>query len=183
MKIEPVTLDPRRAGQVTRYHTWPRLREQSVGEHSWQVQRILLAVWPDAPRHLILHCMTHDVGESVSGDPPYPIKALNVDLKKACDRIEREAHWMMAVDWWLPSSVQLSDFEAYVFKLCEFIEMWEWGLFEMDLGNQHAQLVVERCVDGMMAREKALREEFEQNHVLAGILSRVAKYVEKRRAA
>lgn len=183
MKIEPVTLDPRRAGQVTRYHTWPRLREQSVGEHSWQVQRILLAVWPDAPRHLILHCMTHDVGESVSGDPPYPIKALNVDLKKACDRIEREAHLMMTVDWYLPSATLLSDFESHVFKICEFVEMWEWGLFEQSLGNQNAELVVMRCLEGVNTRIETLVSEYERMPTLDFILSRVNKYMEKRRAA
>lgn len=34
--FHPQTIDPRRAGEVTRYHTWSRLREQSVGEHCWQ---------------------------------------------------------------------------------------------------------------------------------------------------
>lgn len=147
MKLEPATLDPRRALQVTRYHTWPRLREQSVGEHSMQVMRILLAVWPDAPRHLLIHCLTHDIGETVSGDPPYPIKALNPVLKQECDRIEREAHLLMSKTWNVPLPVKLTDLEHYVFKLCEFIEMWEWGLFEKGLGNQHAELVSDRCLD------------------------------------
>jgi 5'-deoxynucleotidase YfbR-like HD superfamily hydrolase len=149
VKLEPATLDPRRAGQVTRYHTWPRLREQSVGEHSWQVARVLLAIWPAAPRRLLVHCVTHDIGETVAGDPPYPVKALNPDLKTACDRIEGAAHDMMAMTWMLPVRLALPEHERAAFKLAEFIEMWEWGLFELSMGNSNAALVVSRCADGV----------------------------------
>jgi hypothetical protein len=145
MELEPATLDPRRALQVTRYHTWPRNRDQSVGEHSMQVMRILLAIWPNCPRHMLVHCLKHDLGETVSGDPPYPIKALNPDLKQACDRIEGEAVKMMEAVWMVPHSAELAPLEYKVFKLAEFIEMWEWGRFELQMGNIHAELVCKRC--------------------------------------
>lgn len=180
MKLHDQTLDPRRAGQVTRFHTWPRLREQSVGEHSWQVLRILLAIWPGAPRHLLIHCVTHDVGETVSGDPPYPIKVLNVDLKQACDRIEREAHLLMSDSWRLPLPCDLSEEEKIIFKLAEFVEMWEWGVFEVGMGNSYAGLVVDRCVEGILERVEALRAH--DAEWVRQIVQNVGWYTEKRRA-
>lgn len=141
----PQTLDPRRAGQVTRYHTWPRVREQSVGEHSWQVLRVLLAIWPDAPRHVMVHAVTHDVGETGPGDAPYPSKANSPVLKAEHDRIEREVHLAMSTKWSLPPPSDLTVIERDVFKMAEYIEMWEWGLGELELGNASAALVASRC--------------------------------------
>jgi 5'-deoxynucleotidase YfbR-like len=180
LELKAETLDPRRAGQVTRYHTWPRIREQSVGEHSWQVLRVLLAIWPDAPRHVIVHCLTHDIGETVSGDPPYPVKAMNPDMKEACDRVELDAHRRMARDWFLPGPSHLSDMEKTIFKMAEFIEMWEWALFEISMGNSNAVLVMERCLEAMIDRESYLRDGFGNNVLAAGVLVRTGQYCEKR---
>ncbi len=138
--------DPRCALQVSRYHTWPRIREQSVGEHSAQVMRILLALWPQAPRHLLVHCLIHDIGEAVSGDPPFPVKRDNPNLKAECDRIEREAHLEMCLPWSLPAPVLLLHSEALVFKVAEYLEMYEWGMYEMRLGNQYGKRVRDRCL-------------------------------------
>lgn len=137
------TLDPRRAGQVTRYHTWPRVREQSVGEHSWQVARVVLALWPDAPRHVLVHCLFHDVGEVV-GDLPYPMKRNDPVLRQRMEHAEFCAHLGMCLPWQLPAPVELSAEEKAVFKLAEYIEFWEWALYEISLGNQNARLVMTR---------------------------------------
>jgi len=166
--------DPRWAGQVTRYHTWPRIREQSVGEHSWQVMRILLAIWPDAPRHMLLHCLTHDVGEMVSGDPPYPVKKNNPVLKEEMDRIERDAHLSMCIPWSFPPPSSLTENEYKIFKLCEFIEMWEWAIFEMDLGNSHAELVKDRC-------RKAMEKIWVDSLEYGEIFERAVAYTNRRR--
>ncbi len=76
--------DPRQAGLVRRYHTWAVTRDQTVAEHSWQVARVLLAIWPDVPRHLIIHCLTHDLGERAGGDLPYPVKRDSAILVAEC---------------------------------------------------------------------------------------------------
>lgn len=169
MKARPN--DPRRALQVTRYHTWPRLRDQSVGEHSAQVMRILLAIHPEAPRHMLVHCIVHDIGEERTGDPPYPVKRDNPLFKKESDRIEREAHLSMCVPWLLPAPQCLTEDERAIFKLAEFIEMWEWGLYEMNLGNNYARLVVKRCAEGTRLYLRAVPE---------GIAKRASDYINKR---
>lgn len=137
--------DPRLAAQTSRYHTWPRHRDQSVAEHTWQVMRILLAIWPECPRHILLHALTHDVGEGATGDVPYPNKANNDALKKAMDKAERAAHLAMCLPWSLPPPQELKEYEHRVFKTAEFIEMWEWALFEQAMGNAYAHTVEERC--------------------------------------
>lgn len=139
--------DPRQAYQVRRYHTWNVIHDQSVGEHSIQVWRILRAIWPDAPAHVQEHCLTHDIGELVTGDLPYPVKKVNPGLGDHLAALERIAHAEMTDAWKLPSRKVLSAFEHSVFKIAEYLEMWEYGLDEVLLGNHNALLIVSRMSD------------------------------------
>jgi len=142
-------LDPRRSGRITRYHTWPRIQQQSVGEHSWQVMRIILAIWPDADRDLLIHTVTHDVGEIATGDLPFPAKARDPELKKKIDDAEKSTHLRMSMPWSLPAPKALSPEQMTVFKLAEYIEMWEWALDDMDMGNSNAELVRIRTLEAI----------------------------------
>lgn len=148
--------DPRMAGCVKRWHTWPHVREQTVADHTWQVTRVLLAIWPLAPRELLVYAMVHDVGEIGTGDMPFPIKRDNPVLKKEADRIEQSTHLSMCVPWGLPSQQPIHLMWKDVFKLAEFIEMWEDGHHEAMLGNRFAEPVIRRCQDEIIARSKAL---------------------------
>jgi 5'-deoxynucleotidase YfbR-like HD superfamily hydrolase len=160
VKHHPVVLDPRRAGRVLRYHTWPHIRPQTVAEHCWQATRILMAMWPDVPPHLIRHMMFHDVGEVVTGDPPYPLKSSSPTLKAALDGVESDAHLAMCLPWGLPAPLKLAEAEAVVTKLADLIEMWEWGLDEVALGSHEAELVVTRCRDAFVV----LADRLEPDH-------------------
>jgi hypothetical protein len=183
-KTTLLALDPRRSLQTTRFHTWARHRDQSTGEHSMQVMRILLAIWPSAPRSLLVHCLRHDAGESTSGDPPYPIKVLNPDMKQACDRIESETVKLMETTWMFPSEEhQMTPLEKLVFKLAEFIEMWEWGLLELEMGNRTAQAVINNCVNGMIDYEHRLRTDYQQMQLAVDVLARARQYNEKRQSS
>lgn len=131
------------AGCVARWHARPKLRPQSIGEHSWQALRILLAIWPQAPRELMVHAVVHDIGEIVAGDPPFPVKRDNPDLKSISDRIERGAHLAMVLPWGLPAPAELHPIWRAVFKLAESIEMWEDNMQESLLGNEFARVNIE----------------------------------------
>ncbi len=141
----PLTLDPRGAGCVERYHTWPKVRQQSVGEHTWQLIRILLAIYPAAPRKLLIEAMFHDVGERVSGDAPYPLKTNNTVIKREMDAVEDSARLSMT-RWGVRARLRIGDRQRAAMKLAEFIEMAEWGWDELALGNQNARVVMERCL-------------------------------------
>lgn len=170
--FHPLTLDPRSAGKVTRFHTWERLRDQSVGEHSWQVMRILLAIWPEVPRTILVHTMYHDVGERVTGDMPYPVKAERPILKNIMDRMEEDALLQME-PWGVRPTGSLSPLERAAFKLAEFIEMWEYALDELSLGNRNCALIARRC------REQAVRMANEEL-LPAGVMTGATSYMMRR---
>lgn len=159
--------DIRLAGQVIRYHTWPHIRQQSVGEHSWQVARILLSIAPVYPG-LLKHAILHDIGEIGTGDLPYPVKANNDLLGKLMNDLEEETIENLCNRWGVQSGHELSEQERWIFKLAEFIEMWEWGMEEVIRGNNFAQLVVTRCYDKITDMMKPENVKDESVFILAG---------------
>lgn len=154
-----IRTDPRLAGEVSRYHTWPHIRQQSVGEHSWQVARILLSIHPTASRSMLIHCIIHDAGEIGTGDVPYPIKKENPNLKVIMDELEDETVNAMGVKWNFPVPILLSPEEKIIFKLAEFIEMWEWALKEQMLGNKFAEVVASRCLEEAFSLCKKINQD------------------------
>lgn len=177
--------DPRVGLQLTRYHSWPRIREQSVGEHSAQVMRILLTVWPDAPRHLLVYALYHDIGE-MAGDVQYPFKSQDPLLKVRMDEAERQVTTGMNEEF--PNSIPnvlLSPFERAVFKLCEYVEMWEWGLHEMNLGNQYGRTVSMRMSTAKSAQYEAILSgevpaEEDERDAWPALASNIKRYIERR---
>jgi len=141
-----ITFDPRAVGEVVRYHTWSTHHKQSVGEHSWQILRILLTIWPGAPRRMMIHTVKHDMGEMM-GDIAYPFKQLVPELKHGSVKAEEHVMREMAKTIGIPrNSGSLSRYEYVVFKLCEHIEMWEYGLHEMNMGNKYGEIIVSRMM-------------------------------------
>lgn len=146
MTPDQVRLDTRLAGQVTRYHTWPRIREQSVGEHSWQVLRIYSCVATEIDPDFMMYCVYHDTGEIATGDLPYPIKSQNPCLKEEIERLEQDSLINQAHYWRPLVGKGLSDEQLRLFKLIEMVEMFEWGLDEMTRGSTYGNIVAERCL-------------------------------------
>lgn len=167
--------DPRLSGEAVRWHTWPMLRRESIAEHSWQVARVLLAIWPLCPRELLIHCIVHDLGETGPGDAPYPSKLNSPVLAKEHARLERETHESMVLPWSLPAPQSLPTNWHAAFKLAEFIEMWEKSLEEMFMGNRLAQLTLERCEEGIAKFRRKLHELGESE-----IVQSADRYVERR---
>lgn len=153
--------DARLAGRVKRWHTWPHIREQSIAEHSWQLLRILLKIWPSVPAHVLAYVVRHDCGELTTGDAPYPVKANNPVLGAEMNRVEAEGLDLQIKGGFLADTPELSTDEKWVVKLAEFIEMWEWGLEEQLLGNQFVRLVAQRCIAVVEERVKAVCDPFQ----------------------
>jgi hypothetical protein len=63
------------------------------------------------------------------------------------DEQERDAHLQMCTPWSFPPPVRLDEVEKTVFKLAEYIEMWEFGLDELTAGNHNGKLVAQRCLE------------------------------------
>lgn len=184
-EIHPQRLDPRRAGHVKRYHTWPTLQKQDVASHTWQVLRILVSVWPDAPQELLVFVTAHDMGETGAGDPPYPTKARDPVLKAAFDAMEHEACVVMSTRFLSPvpdtiAELSLWPLQLRVYKLCHEIEMWEFALNEMNLGNRYAAPIAEAMWSEIQRRTAELEAASEEDTWLSPVLTRLAFYVRAR---
>lgn len=140
MKPSDITTNLRLAGQVKRYHTWPTISQQSVGEHSWQVYRIYHELFGIVPEDTAEYIIFHDAGELVAGDIPYPLKSQDPLLKHRMDEHEQKALGEMGLN--LPV---LSDNEKLRVKLCHLLEMMEFGLHEEALGNRYGKPIADRC--------------------------------------
>lgn len=150
------TRDPRMAGDIVRYHTWRTHQRQSVASHSWQILRILLAVWPDVRRDVLVYVTFHDVGEIATGDLPFPIKKNNARLKD--EIVYEEGMALLAMgEWGVPGLPTLSPFETLLIKACEYIEMWEFALVEVEMGNMQCTLVRNRCIEAYEETMRGLR--------------------------
>lgn len=147
-----------------------------MAEHSWNVQRILIAIFPIAPRHMLLHAMVHDIGEVATGDLPFPVKLKNPDLKKTMDSAERDAHLRMCIPWGIPAPILLTDQEKLIFKCADYIEMWEWALDELGFGNTLAKPVLHRCMDAVQQLIDKLPHDVRSN-VKSYMQRRVNTYV------
>ena len=153
-QLDPMHSSARQGGGVRRYHTWPVHRQQTVAEHSWNVARIVSTIWPEAPANVLLYCLFHDVGEIATGDIPFPVKAENPELKTVLDRLEGEAVDAMG----LPPHPINSLWRGRV-KVCDIIEMWEFGTDEELLGNVMAQPITNRTFDKMKELMEALSKD------------------------
>lgn len=170
-----VRSDTRQAGNVMRYHTWPTIRQQTIADHSWNVWRIINAIWgisygTDIPHHVTEHIMLHDCGELRTGDAPYPIKRDNPELKRVMDRLEDESLAEQGI-----FLSKITEQWKWRIKVGHTIEMMEFGLEELLLGSAHAGPVVLRMrvwLDEQMASPPAGVTPLEVIHV--------SKYVEAR---
>lgn len=63
------------------------LKRESLAEHHLMTAQIILCIFPNASRNLLIAAMTHDVGEAVTGDIPSPTKDL-LGIRKELDQIE-----------------------------------------------------------------------------------------------
>lgn len=126
------------AGRVKRYACWPTLTDQPVGLHCWHVWRVWRGIWGEPDGRVCSYIMLHDAEELITGDPPFPTKRDNPDLKAAHDRVGADAREFLGVR--LP---ELTADERRQFKIAELIEMMEHGMHEVQLGNALAAPIVQ----------------------------------------
>lgn len=154
MRREAVVRSPRLAGRVRRYHTWPTLQDQTNADHTWHVMRIYWQVFGPLSPEVSTHLLWHDGGELAVGDPPFPTKARDPILKERYDLAERAALREIAGEMAARASAALSPTERLRCKVCDLLEMTEFGVLEMALGNTLAEPIVRdtwEAITGMWA--------------------------------
>lgn len=174
--------DPRAAGEIRRYHTWAVHRDQSTAEHTWQILRILLTIWPTVPRNVIVHGLVHDSGE-MSGDIQYPFKLLFEELEHGSVKAENYVRHLQQETLGAPApNHPLSQFEKFVFKACDNLEMWEFGLRELNMGNRYAEIVRDRmatAVASNIANIEGLAND-QQAQQNSDVVPAIKRYMNKR---
>lgn len=135
------------AGRVRRYHAWPVLHVQSVGEHCNRVAQIYVEIF-GLPRAEVLHYVAHhDGGELYAGDVPFSAKDRVPGLRDAINESEKLGLKMLGVQ--LPS---LTALEWGRFKIADILEMWEFGCIEYRMGNQYAMPIIEDTKRAVLAK-------------------------------
>lgn len=148
----------RLAGQVRRYHTWPYHNPQSVAEHTYHILRIWHQLWGAIPTVVVTYAIYHDVGEMATGDLPYPIKKNWPELKEITTVIEEEY-----VQETLGLKLPLLDADQKLrFRICDLLEMTEFGAVEMLMGNRLAEPIVRDTWANILTLVQELSEEDKQ---------------------
>lgn len=116
------------AGLTTRWHTNPWLAQtcDRLDGHQGRVARLILALWPDASRDLLIAALTHDDGESVTGDIPAP-------AGKTAEQMGAEA--LAQNEIWGSGFQLLARYERDRLKLADKLDAYMWA-------EHHAPAVV-----------------------------------------
>jgi 5'-deoxynucleotidase YfbR-like HD superfamily hydrolase len=138
------------AGQVTRYHVWPTITQQTVAAHSWRVACIIVEVFGLPRADVLYYALHHDSGELWAGDVPFTVKAKTPGLREAMNCAEDSGRRLL--DLRLP---ELTTWELVQVKIADLLEMHEYGEMEVNLGNQYAEPV---RLDTMLAAQKLAAE-------------------------
>lgn len=144
---ETVTSSLRHAGGVERYHTWPTIRKQTVADHCYHVLRIYYEIFGPPSPEVTTCVLFHDSAEVRFGDPPFPAKRDNPDLKAVYNRLESAYSAEM---FGFDHSELLSPEQKIMIKVCDLLEMWEFGCVELRMGNQYARPIIERTLEAAL---------------------------------
>jgi hypothetical protein len=171
-----IVMDLRLAGTVERYHTWPTIRRQTVAEHTWQLLRVYTCLFGPPDQETFLYIMFHDSGEIITGDPPYPVKRNNPELRRRFQEVEDKAKTSQSAFWGF--NIPLECKMAKHAKIAELIEMAEEGMVETTLGSRFGWTVAVRTLDAAYAMLGAFTPE-EARAIRAYVLRRLNFFMQQ----
>lgn len=161
------------AGRVKRYHTWSVHHEQTVGEHCWQIARIYEVVFGEIPGPVEKFIRHHDTPELITGDPPFPTKSKNPTLKAEYNLMDEAAYAKLHI-----AVPEISDEEKRRVKICDLLEMMEFGMVEVQMGNLLANVVIQRTRNLVKDLAQKLEDEDSRPLVHRYILHQFARHKE-----
>ena len=129
------------ASTVKRWHTCLTIKEQDLAAHQWGVAMVIREIAP-GHLHMLEYALTHDLGESVSGDTPYLGKSKYPAIKDAIDLAEFE----FAMERKLPMFETFNTLEKQILRWADMFEAYLFALREVAMGNQHMQSVVDNAL-------------------------------------
>jgi 5'-deoxynucleotidase YfbR-like HD superfamily hydrolase len=130
------------ASRIKRYHTFPVLHQETVGEHSHRVATIYLELFGMPRAEVLTYILYHDMGELSAGDLPLYAKRDVPEMKHFMDRAEEAGLTRLNIK--MPD---LTEEELAKVKLCDLLQMLEFARIEMVMGNWLAYAVQENILD------------------------------------
>lgn len=156
-KADAVRSSRRLSGQVVRYHTWPTLTSQSTGEHTWQVLRIWWEIFGPMTPAVSSYIIFHDSSELRTGDITFNAKRAHPALKAAADDAEAKEMPVLMHPHMVPSVLTPLDYKR--FKVCDNMDMHEFGRHEVFLGNSYGEAIVEDTLAAIHDLRRLLPED------------------------
>jgi 5'-deoxynucleotidase YfbR-like HD superfamily hydrolase len=130
----------RSAARVERMHTQPLARQQTVGEHTFNVLALIDMIAPEMTINLWRAALYHDIPEAITGDMPGNIKWKYEGLAKSLDQVEKG----IITDYHLV--VNLAEKEERVLKFCDTMELAIFCIEEAERGDRNAIRVAYNCI-------------------------------------
>lgn len=108
------------AGLTTRWHTNAHLSGtcDRLDGHQGRVARIILALWPDASRELLIAALTHDDGEWITGDIP-------ATFGKTPEQASHEAAAYITI--WGEKFPRLSEKDGAKLHFADKLDAYQWA--------------------------------------------------------
>lgn len=116
-----------------RYHVVPTVHTETIGHHSHMVASLLVLLYPDCKRNVIIAALFHDLAECVTGDIPSPSKrAMGAEFIDKLNTFEESV--FLENEIILP---ELSKEEKHQLKVCDILAGMMRCHYEGYLGNKH----------------------------------------------
>lgn len=129
----------REAAHVERSHTMPHHGVYTIGQHSFDMLTLLICLYPDCRKELMLAVMLHDIPERWTGDIPSPAKSSDGEFGKRLAQIEARVAKVLGLE------IKLDDMERYWLKGLDMVEFLLWAKEQLAMGNQNAVAAIARC--------------------------------------
>ncbi len=130
----------RDAADVKRYHTKRTQREQTNGQHSFNMLTLVLHIWPESRKELMQAIIHHDLPELDTGDTPGPFKREYPHIAGVLAAAETKTGVLFY------NTFELTEEERDVLKWADRMEAVLWNLEEYVLGNRYAEDTVRATV-------------------------------------
>ena len=153
------------ASRVERYHTWPTLHRETVAEHTFGVLRIYREIFGFGDGHrdldVIAEIIDHDLDELHTGDLPFPVKMRYPQLREALRGPTLDARDKLKIE-----DNGLDQDQKTRIKICDMLQMWQFGKIERRMGNLFALDIVTDCAAIAVEQAQKLSKN-DQNAVMA----------------
>lgn len=159
-----------KGGRVTRFHTLPTLKPETVAEHSYLVAWLctLLSPGQQPAAHVLLAALAHDLPEYDLGDMPSPTK-IRLGVR---EQFRAEEAKLFAAAGLPDYEAMLTDAEAELLKFCDNMAGYLKCMYELSMGNTLLADTAKRYADYMATA--VYKSEFLDKDACIDLLLRVS---------